>query len=357
MRITVVAKRHYTKKDAFAESFGRVYQLPLQWHRDGHQVQLHLLDYHSLRRDHTARDGFDVYAEPAASPLALRRIVRAQARFNPDVVIGSGDSAIGLLGRWIARRQGARFVFDAYDDYRRFGNSRLFLGWDAYGWLVNRADVVMYASQRLADEHSGSAASVIVPNGVDPAQFAPADLARSRSDNALPPPEQVRLVGYFGSMERDRGVDVLIEAVRKLHCNDPRVRLLLAGRKRDDMQLDAAWIHYVGQVDHRSIPGLLNACDVVALPYLLSPLMDMGASCKIAEYLFCRRPLAATRTPNFLCNFPHQAQALADRLASPGDADDLARVLSLQLDTPSIAPVPEEMAWQRIAHQAAAAFG
>ena len=77
--------------------------------------------------------------------------------------------------------------------------------------------------------------------------------------------------------------------------------------------------------------------------------MDMGASCKIAEYLLCERPLVATDTPNFVGNFPTQAAELGSALCKSGDPADLARALSFQFEQGHIATPPIELTWQAIA--------
>ena len=325
MRILFLAKRHYTNKDALAERFGRVYRLPLAWHAAGESVQLHLLDYRGGRREEGRSDGFKACSWPVRSPLAMRDLARAIRGFSPDVLVSSGDNLIGLFGRHLARRMGARFVFDAYDDYRQFGSSRLLLGWNAFDWLRRRADLVFYASRALASGHPGDRPFRIVPNAVCPDEFRALDRDRCRQDAGLPASGQ--WVGYFGSMEPDRGVGDLVSAVSRLRREGRELTLLLAGRPHPDTPLPGGpGLHFLGPVPHAQVPGLMAACDVLALPYRRSPIMDMGVSCKIGEYLFSGRPIASTDTPNLSANFPDQAHALSGRLARPGDAVDLARV-------------------------------
>ncbi len=102
-------------------------------------------------------------------------------------------------------------------------------------------------------------------------------------------------------------------------------------------------------VPHKQMRGLLSACDVVVVPYRLSPIMNMGASCKIAEYLACRRPLVATITPNFLDNFPMQAAMMGQSLCQASDPDDMARALAYQFEARVIPPLAENMTWETIA--------
>jgi glycosyltransferase involved in cell wall biosynthesis len=187
---------------------------------------------------------------------------------------------------------------------------------------------------------------VLVPNGVASEQFRPMQPAKAANKVGLPPRTWI---GYFGSMEPDRGVADLVQAVEILRAKSSNVGLLVCGRADASTSLERPWIVYRGQVPHGEIPYHMNACAVVALPYRRSAMMDAGASCKIAEYLLCELPIAATDTPNLVDNFPQQAHQLAGRLARPADPVSLAAVLELQLADPLIVAPPLDMTWQRIA--------
>jgi glycosyltransferase involved in cell wall biosynthesis len=350
LRILFLAKRRYTNKDALRERFGRVYQLPLHWHDSGHQVELVLLDYRGFRSETSMADGFPAWSLPMRDPRSLLRLRSDAMGLRPDVIIASGDCFVGFAGLHLAKATGARFVFDVYDDYSSFGSYRAFAGWDALGHLLRRADLVLYASQSLAGRHSANSRWLLVPNGVDPSVFHPIPMAAARKHVGLDD-TGTKWVGYFGSMEPDRGVDDLIAAVGQLHATDPQVRLLLCGTPRAGMQSLPSWVEYHGVVPHAAMPDYLNACNVLALPYWRSQVMDMGVSCKIAEYLLCDRALAATDTPNFTANFPEQASELASVLCRPSDPDDLARTIAMQLQDARIVSRPEGHTWSRIAQE------
>jgi glycosyltransferase involved in cell wall biosynthesis len=306
-----------------------------------------LVDYHGYRREVSTNDGFTLQSLPAFSPASLAHLSATAQALQPDIVLASGDCFLGVLGQRLARRTGARFVFDVYDDYRTFGAYRAFMGWDALGFLCRRADLVMYASRAIADKHAFDSSWVVVPNGVDGAEFAPRPMSEARAKLGLP--EAGRFVGYFGSMTADHGVSVLIRALHTLRVHQPDVQLLLCGRQHPATPVNGEGVLYRGMVPHGMIPGYLNACDVLALPYLRGAFIDNASSCKIAEYLVCRRPIVATRTPNFVQNFPEQARQLDALLVPPGDADALARSIQRQLDDPVIAHAPDDMTWQQIA--------
>ncbi len=79
--------------------------------------------------------------------------------------------------------------------------------------------------------------------------------------------------------------------------------------------------------------------------------MDSGASNKIAEVIACERPIAVTRTPNFIANFFMQVNQLGDNLATPGDSTDISRVIERQLDDPILIDMPHGMDWTSIAER------
>lgn len=347
MRIQLLAKRRYTNKDALKEKFGRVYNFPLYWASGDDEVQLFLLDYRSLATTVMDTDGFHKSSLPMFDPRTLVRLRAVTSAFRPDVIVASGDCFVGLAGLHLSRRVGARFVFDVYDDYSAFGSNRAFLGWNALGYLLDRADLVLYASRSLAYRHAAKSRWIMAPNGVDPTAFRPGPMTVARTRTNLD--GGAKLVGYFGSMEADRGVDDLIAATAKLRVSDPQIRLLLCGTLRPDMQPLPTWVEYRGVVPHSTIPDYLNACDIVVLPYRRSQVMDMGASCKIAEYLLCERPLVATDTPNFTCNFPTQAAELGAALCKSGDQDDLSRAIAFQFANRHIVSVPIDLTWPAIA--------
>jgi glycosyltransferase involved in cell wall biosynthesis len=230
------------------------------------------------------------------------------------------------------------------------------LGLDLFKFLRRRSDLRFYPARALAAHFSSEdtvGMSRIVPNGVDEQQFRPINPAECRKKLGLD--EQSYLVGYFGGMEPDRGVADLISAIQLLRDKQD-VRLLLCGKEHPSTPLSYEWIIYRGMVSHAEMPLYLNASDVLAIPYRISAFMDMGASCKIAEYLMCERPMVSTRTPNFVANFPLQAEELGAGLCDPEDVPGLARAINAQLQAPRLLTVPVEMAWSEIAASALAAI-
>lgn len=356
MKILFLGKRFYTNKDAWAERFGRIFHLPFEWAKSGHEVRLVLLDYHSRESLRATEGLLEVWSSPVPRIGLLPDLARPLC-WRPGIVVASGDCYIGLLGWILARVTRARFVFDIYDKYDEFGGYVRPFGFDLFGFLRRRADLKMYSSSPLAralGAEPGDDGVALVANGVDEAVFRP--LPRLACRESLGLAADAVLVGYFGGMEPDRGVADLVLALEQLRASGSKVQLLVCGKQHPSTSLQQDWILYRGMVPHSLMPAYINAADVVAIPYRLSPFMDMGSSCKIGEYLMCQRPIASTRTPNFIGNFPVQAQQLGDGLCNPGDATDLARAVEFQLRNRLVAQAPADLTWSSIAARALAAI-
>ncbi|SFS05964.1 Glycosyltransferase involved in cell wall bisynthesis [Dyella sp. OK004] len=349
MNVLFVGKRFYTNRDALREQFGRIYQLPVHWARSGVRTKLWLLDYHT-REIHRLRDGdLEIVSTPLLGWAGLRQWgIEALASQKPQVVVASGDCYIGLMAYRLARRLRARFVFDVYDKYDEFAGYQRLPGFDLFDYLLRRSDNRLFASQSLMERVGYQVGrDLIVPNGVDLRRFCPLDMQESRRMHGFP--EEAIYIGYFGSMEQDRGVDDLVAAVRGLRSEGVDIELLLGGKPRPDMDLQQPGIRYVGNVPFEQVPTMLACCNLLSVPYRRSAIMDAGASNKIAEAIACGRPLVATRTPNFMDNFPLQAAQLGPLLAEPGDIVDLQRVIREQVARRITVGLPEGMDWPAIA--------
>lgn len=351
-RILFIGKRFYTNKDTLAERFGRIYQLPYCWAAAGHEVGLWLVDYHTREATQTWDGPLQIVTAPLLSNGMLRTLFCA-LRFRPHAIVASGDCYIGLLGWTLARLAGACFVFDIYDKYDEFAAYRKPIGFDLFGFLRRRSTLRYYASQVLLRSLEGAEpgpTAVVVPNGVDPQLFVPMDSQICRMRLNLPP--DTKLIGYFGSMEPVRGVADLIDAVERLRRQGIEAKALLCGKQHSDTPLDHEAVIFRGLVSHAEVPAYINACDVVALPYRQSALLDNASSCKITEYLMCGRPIVSTRTPNSMENFPEDVGALEQALCAPDDPEGLARAIVFQLRERRVVPPRADLNWRAIAASA-----
>jgi glycosyltransferase involved in cell wall biosynthesis len=352
-RVLFIGKRFYTNRDALEERYGRIFQLPQFWSASGIRTRLWLVDYHSRQRIDRREGHLSIESLPLRSFDTLGKLfshlLLGKALTH---IVASGDCYIGLLGYSIAKRTGAQFIFDVYDKYDEFGGYRELLGFSPFPFLLKRADRCLFASQALLEQHGQKERGDIkVVNGLDRDRFKPLDMQACRQERHLP--ADTPLIGYFGGMEPDRGVADLIKAVSQLREQGLPIELLLGGKIAPPLEVNVPGVRYLGDIPFQEMPQLLAACDLLAVPYRRSALMDAGSSNKIAEALACRKPIVATRTPNLVANFAEASRILEGRLAVPGDVGSIATVIRAQLEAPILAPLPGGWDWESIANEAA----
>ncbi len=349
MKFTLLCKRYYTSKDLLEDRFGRLHHLPVQLGARGHEGCVLAVDYRSNETLALREGNVEFHSlpfRPSRPIAALRRVARRLRESRPDIVIASGDTHLGFLGLVLARRLGVPFAFDVYDDYSAFASGRI----PGMKWLfhqvVRRADLVIFASPILrARLASFNPAACVIENGVDPALFHPMEKSIARL--ALGLPEEDTVIGFFGSIAANRGVDTLIEAGRRLRREFPKLRILLAGDNTLKLDVTGPGIDYRGAVPQAQVPRLIGACDVVVVPYHEDQQIAVSNACKIAEYLACGVPIVATRVSD-------HAEILAQApqgLCRPGDADDLARAIRLQLLAPQRAEFTDQLSWSSLAER------
>lgn len=326
--VFILCKRFYTNKDLVKDKFGRLFYLPKYWVEQDCRVTVVCLSYRDNQYLTREMDGVRFISIGIRGLNLLRfwsQVKKLAAEFQPDRVIASGDSYLGYLGWKLAQCLERPFVFDVYDYYEGFGTNRI----PGFKWMfrqaVTHADLVFCASQPLQQYvNTWNSKTLLITNGVDPEIFRPLDQAQCRRqlDISLDKP----VIGYFGSMEVERGMGDLLAACERLVRQLPGLTLLLAGRNSANWDFSADWIDYRGMRPQTEIPLLINACDLLVIPYQRGQVMDMGSSCKIAEYLGCQKKILATRTPNFFEAFPE----LSDKIiwVDSNEPDFLANTMA-----------------------------
>ena len=348
MNILFIGKRFNTNRDALLEKFGRNYQFPLHL-AQRHSVALWLMDYHSKTTIQCSDGPLTIPSTPVKNLAVFKHYLLGAYKSNQpiDMVIASGDCYIALMAQRVAKKLKAKFVFDVYDKYDEFSGYVKPLGFDLFGYLLKKADMRLFASHALLHSLGQPERDAILSNGLDANHFRPIDKAEARRKLQLS--ADATYVGYFGSMEPDRGVQDLIAALQILREQGQSIELLLGGKAHDSLQLDQPGIRYLGNVPFADVPYALAACDVLAIPHRRSAFLDAAAPNKVGEALVMQRPIVATRSPNLMANFPQQAQELDPYLAEPSQPASLAAALALQLLDRCLISPPAGMYWDEVA--------
>lgn len=344
MRIELLCKRFYTNKDLIKERFGRLFHLPVQLAKLGHDVKVTALDYRSAQATEYEIDGVTFSALPATVaqlPFLPYRTHRAISPAKADFVIASGDSHIGFMAWQISRRHSSRFVFDVYDYYPAFKGNRIPGMKTMFKIAVSQADLVLCASRPLQSRlDKWNHNTLLIENGVDTTLFRPMDKQAARQSLGID--ADIAVIGFFGAITPQRG-PLLLEACKILRQRIPNLKLLLAGNTQS-VDIIFPWVDYRGELAQRDIPQHIAACDVVTLPYANDEFNRMAGACKIAEYLACCKPIVATHVAGHTDYLKTAPEGLCE--PAPGA---MAAAIERQLRQQKIAAFPNDLLWNEIA--------
>jgi len=173
---------------------------------------------------------------------------------------------------------------------------------------------------------------IVNPNGVDTESFRPGvggDVARQE----LGISEHETVAGFVGTFGPWHGVLTLAQSIASMP-GDSKVRFLLigAGRFRDEVEQiirkagKERQVIFAGHVDHKKVPALLDACDILLSPHV--PLEDgsdfFGSPTKLFEYMAMGKGIVASRLGQIGDVLVDEETAL---LVEPGSVSELTEAI------------------------------
>lgn len=203
-------------------------------------------------------------------------------------------------------------------------------------WLIARMEAVVATSAKA--QAYLQVPSQVVMHGVDCNEFHPADdRAALRAELGLP--VEARLIGCFGRIRAQKGVDLLVEAAIRLLPARPDLQVIFTGRVTEDQRafhaeqlarLQAAGIadrvHFLGELPWEEVARHYRAMDLLTAParwegFGLTPLEAMASGV----------PVVAARVGAFETLLTPETGTLIP----PGDADALTLAISGWIDDPA----------------------
>jgi len=273
----------------------------------------------------------------------LAHILRSQA---PDVVhthLIHGD----LYGLRAARQAGFPATISSRHNDNPFRRNPVVKM--AIRAAMHRADRVIAISAALADfvtQTEGVPAEkvTVIRYGLEPRSYPPDAVAQAHTRLKLP--LEVPVVGFFGRLIAQKGVDVLLEAFTRLRPAHPDARLIIVGDgdQRDNLETQAAalgletCVTFTGWVDDAAV--LMLGCDVIAMPSRWE-----GFGLVALEAMNARRPLVASQVsalPEIV------VEGETGRLVPPDDPEQLAKAIGGLLAAPDQARAMAEAGYARL---------
>lgn len=200
------------------------------------------------------------------------------------------EMALGLILRRILRRK-YRLLFTSAAQRKHTGFTR---------WLIRQQDALVATSPQAASYLERPA--TVILHGVDTTVFHPApDRAALRARLGLDP--DALLIGCFGRIRAQKGVDLLVQAGLDLLPDRPRAQIILTGRITNDNRAFAddlqSRIRAAG-LDHRirflgELPWDQLVAHYQALDLFTAPARWEGFGLTPLEAAACAVPTVAAR--------------------------------------------------------------
>lgn len=328
MRILVIGKRVISGQDLTRCDFGRYCNLVAELTRRGHAVQLILLDNAPAsmgppnpNSPHPCFGWKRLYATPS-------QFVR---RWKPEILVAGGHLHLGVLGCVLSWRFGIPWVYDVYDFYPVFLRAFHPLGDPFFRLLLTRAHGISAASPAIANYAGKLNDRVsVIRNATHADEFR--KMARVKAREALGLEVGETILGFTGRVADHVMAKECLDSLQSLG-RELKMSLHMAqiGPPPAD-PLVRARIRALGNRPVPEVASFINACDIVAVPYLNCACVKYSNACKLSECCACEAVVVASRNGDALSYFSDEYPGLFD----PSDPEGLLRALRRQL----LRPVP-----------------
>lgn len=238
--------------------------------------------------------------------IAHWRLWRTHRKARYDLIY-ERYAIFGTAGLTAARRQQVPLLLEVNFTSRTSVHpprSRLFqkLAESIDRKLFSRADGIIVVStvlkQHLIQEFGVPDGRIlVVPNAVDPQEFAGASVKGVLRE--LPVLNGELIIGFVGGFYPWHGLELLIEAARRILTEEPKARFVMIGdgtlleslrHRVKTLQLEEA-VLFTGRVSREALANYIAAFDIGVMP----DSNDYGSPMKILEYMAMGKPVVAPR--------------------------------------------------------------
>lgn len=274
-----------------------------------------------------------VAGRPLNGWLSSRVLLPRLAEFRPEVVLAYWVYPEGRGALLASRKLGAPVVVGARgSDLRQPPDPWSFR---LIRRTLRRADRVLTVSEDLRQSCIGLGVSPqrvhTVPNGCDTATFQPRPKSATRAELGVRPDAEIVL--FVGRLAPVKGVRDLLEAVRLLAAQRPRLELVMLGdgplRATGESAVEEAGlggrVRWLGVRPVQEVARWLAVADLLCLPS-----HSEGCPNVVLEAMACGRPVVASAVGGV----PELLKPECGILVPPADPRRLGEALAEALDRP-----------------------
>ncbi|MCU7799637.1 MAG: glycosyltransferase [gamma proteobacterium symbiont of Lucinoma myriamae] len=267
--------------------------------KKGHEIDLILLIYNIESEFSEFRNGITWHSvNLLPNPFHYFFYVKSIAKKRKaDWIIGFSDTYFGICAQIIAEKTNMNSAIDAYDNYESYmkWNKVLHFFWRR---ALNKCDLVTAAGPELLNKllkschYSKKKRAGVISMSAD-SGFSMGNKSESRERLGLP--NTFFLVGYSGSLNRNRDIHFFLEAIKILEKTTPEIKFVLTGRKQTGLRLPDN-IFWLGYIPDNMVVDVYRSVDVLISINADSEFGNYSYPVKIYEALACGTPILATST-------------------------------------------------------------
>ncbi|WP_136808442.1 glycosyltransferase family 4 protein [Desulfosediminicola flagellatus] len=278
MKILFLCKRKYMNHDVIDDRYGRLYYLPYELSKLGHQIICSCLSYKTTQeipftnqtQSHQVPN-FSLHSYNAGHfgqhiPRYIQQLLASIKNNKPDIIIGGSDAFHVIITHLVSKLSSIPFFIDLYDNFESFGLSKLpLMKWGYTNGLRASGGIttVSKALERHINEHHPNVPTLTLESTIASNTFKPCDTSVAREKFNLPP--NAILIGTAGSLSSNRGTDTLFKAFTSLTLINPNIYLVLAGPLHGTIIPTTPRIIYLGELPHDVVNYFVNALDVAII--------------------------------------------------------------------------------------------
>jgi len=354
MKIIALMKRFATNtnRDQIADNFGREVRLLSELAKE-HDVHVFCGDHKLFENKVTELNGMKVTIVELHKNFPGRFLTKLNNELKKrhyDWLFATSDAAFGAVGYAYSRLRKIKFAYDLRDNYETYDDYKKGIAAPVIQLLHNRAvkeaELVSCVSQPLMDKISRNKLkkTVVVENGIELDFFRPMKKEESRKKLKLK--KKDKIICYVGHISKEKGVDVLIEAIKKINNSGKKVKLLLSGKVERNIDIRHPWVIYKKLPKREEVVLAINSADVCVLPNTVNEFTKYCFPYKLFEYMACNKPVVATEIGSVARIFEEEKESLC----KPNDANDMAKkiMINIKKKKSDYRRIAADYTWQKL---------
>lgn len=318
MKILFLCKHHYMRHDVINDQYGRLYHLPNELAKLGHQTTGICLNYKATKKvrkqngpsppshvDWSSYHSGLIVLKLNGYLKYLKNIIKEN---RPDVILASSDILHAIIASHLSRLTKIPYVIDMYDNYEAFGMGKIPGLIPLFRKSLSLSNGIITVSKQLESHINkiilNCPATQTIESTIQEGSSAP--INRNTSCKSLNISAKKTYIGTAGDLSANRGIGVLYKSFISLADKYPDLHLLLAGRvdKRCPPPNHPRVIT-LGQIPHQQISAFFNALNVAVICTKDTLFGKFAFPQKTYEIL-------ATKTPILVTNIGSLAELLQD---------------------------------------------